>query len=159
MPVPDSIPPVLLQPMNKLAIVSVLFLFLQACNRPETITREEVIETIGKFDKGWKGKDSVIVNEVLAPSYIYFTRSGGTFNRGNVVYTAGSPDYLLDTVQRKLFDIQLEGNTAIANTVWIARGSYFEKPFFDTQRCSITVIKEKGKLQILSEHCTPIKKD
>lgn len=143
--------------MNKMIFFPLLALLLAACTNRETITREEVIEIIGRFDKGWKAKDSTLVDAVLAPSYIYFTQSGGTFSRPNVVYTAGSPDYILDTVQRKMVDIHLEGNTAVANTVWIARGSYFEKPFNDTQRCSITVIKQEGKLHILSEHCTPVK--
>lgn len=144
--------------MKKLVFISLLTGLL-ACKKSETITRDEVMETIQRFDRGWKAKDSSGVDAVLSPSYIYFTQSGGTFSRQNVVFTAGSPDYMLDTVQRRIFDIQIQGNTAVANTVWIARGMYFNKPFADTQRCSITLIKSKGKTSILSEHCTPVRKE
>lgn len=112
---------------------------------------------IHRFDVGWKNKNVKTIDSILSASYIYFTRSGGIFDRKNVVFTAGSADYKLDTVNRQEFDIKIQGNTAVVNTVWYAKGSYFDKPFNDTQRCSITVIKNNGKVEILSEHCTPIK--
>ena len=31
------------------------------------------------------------------------------------------------------------------------------KQFNDKQRCSVTIVKHKGKVRILAEHCTPIK--
>lgn len=130
---------------------------MMACAKPETLSREEVTEAINRFDKGWKEKNAALVDSLLSPSYIYFTQSGGTFSRNNVVHTAGSADYTLDTVQRQQLEIRIEGNTAIVNTIWKARGQYFEKPFADTQRCSLTLIKQKGEVRILSEHCTPVR--
>ena len=97
-----------------------------------------------------------MVESVLSPSYIYFTQSGRIFDSTNVVHTAGSTDYTLDSVQRKQFDIKIEGNIAVVNTVWIGSGTYLNSPFNDSQRCSITLIKKKGKVEILSEHCMPI---
>jgi len=79
------------------------------------------------------------------------------FDRKSVVQTAGSADYKLDSMQRQQYDIKIEGNTAVVNTIWNASGSYFNVPFNDRQRCSITLIKKDGKVEILSEHCTPIK--
>lgn len=112
---------------------------------------------IQRFDEGWKNKNADSVDAILSPSYVYYTQSGGTFDRKNVVNTAGSPDYKLDTVNRQQFEIKIEGNTAVINTVWNAKGSYFGTPFNDSQRCSLTIIKTNGKVEILSEHCTPIK--
>ncbi|MBC7874627.1 MAG: hypothetical protein H7Y01_11550 [Ferruginibacter sp.] len=63
----------------------------------------------------------------------------------------------MKTLQRQHFDIIIEGNTAVANTVWNGKGLYFGTPFNDSQRCSITLIKKNGKVEILSEHCTPVK--
>ncbi len=128
-----------------------------SCRQKEILTREEVTAAIQYFDNGWKTKNSKTVDSILSPSYIYFTQSGGIFDRKNVVHTAGSADYMLDTVQRQQFDIKIEGNTAVVNTLWAAKGSYFGTPFNDSQRCSITLIKNNGKVEILSEHCTPIK--
>ena len=133
------------------------FILVQACQQKEVLTREEVVAAVLQFDTAWKRKNAKEVDSVLSSSYVYFTQSGGTFDRRNVVQTAGSPDYQLDTMFRQQLDIKIEGNTAIVNTIWKGRGSYFDRPFNDTQRCSITVIKNKGKVEILSEHCTPIK--
>jgi len=94
---------------------------------------------------------------VLAPGYIYFPRSGGVFSREGGVQPAGSPPYTLDSVDRTDFIVALFENTAIVSTRWRGRGIYQGQPFDENQRCSITVTKVKDKVQILSEHCTPIK--
>ncbi len=132
-------------------------LTLPSCQEKEAITREEVVAAIQRFDEGWKNKNAKIVDSILAPGYVYFTQSGGTYGKKNVVHTAGSPDYQLASLTRQQFDIIIEGNTAIANTTWVGKGVYFEAPFNDNQRCSITLIKTNGKVEILSEHCTPIR--
>ncbi|MFZ1330309.1 MAG: nuclear transport factor 2 family protein [Chitinophagaceae bacterium] len=141
----------------KWAAILMITFFSQSCQQKEILTREEVIAAIQRFDQGWKNKNPAEVDTVLSPSYDYFTQSGGTFDRKNIIYTAGSSDYKLDTVHRKQIDIKIEGNTAIVNTIWYGKGSYLDNPFDDRQRCSITIIKNKGKVEILSEHCTLIK--
>ena len=144
--------------MKKIKFATIFIMLIgQSCNHKEILTKEKVIAAVQRFDNGWKLKNSKTVDSILSASYIYFTQSGGIFDRNNVVHTAGSTDYLLDSVQRQQFDIKIEGNTALINTTWIGKGSYFNSPFNDSQRCSITLIKNKGKVEILSEHCTPIK--
>ena len=98
----------------KWAAILMITFFSQSCQQKEILTREEVIAAIQRFDQGWKNKNPAEVDTVLSPSYVYFTQSGGTFDRKNIIYTAGSSDY-------------------------------------------ITIIKNKGKVEILSEHCTLIK--
>ncbi len=139
------------------AVITLIVFTNLSCQQKETLSREEVVAAIQRFDEGWKNKNADSVDAILSPSYVYYTQSGGTFDRKNVVNTAGSPDYKLDTVYRQQFEIKIEGNTAVINTVWNAKGSYFGTPFNDSQRCSLTIIKKNGKVQILSEHCTPIK--
>ena len=97
-----------------------------------------------------------MVDSVLAPSYIYFTQSGGTFVRSKLVETAGSSEYLLDTAERVEYQVELFENTAVVSTRWIGKGVYKGVYFDENQRCSLTIIKIKNKVQILSEHCTPI---
>lgn len=129
-----------------------------SCKKKQTpLTREEVIAVIKRFDEGWKGKSLLIVDSLLAPSYIYFTQSGGTFGRSKLVETAGSSAYLLDTADRMEYQVELYENTAVVSTRWIGRGVYKGVYFNENQRCSLTIIKIKDKVQILSEHCTPIK--
>ena len=127
----------------------------QVTNTP--LTEEEVTAVIAAFDKGWQTKDSSIVDSVLSPNYLYFTQSGHTFERANLLATAGSDVYQLQTMVREEQTIQLEGNTAVVNTVWTGKGTYHGENFDDKQRCSITIVKNNGQVKILAEHCTPIK--
>jgi Domain of unknown function (DUF4440) len=145
--------------MKKIAPFFFGFLFcISACKQAEKpLTQEEVIAVIQKFDDGWRQKNLSMVDSVLAPAYIYFTQSGGLFSRDSVVQTAGSPAYTLDTMSRREFAVELHGTTAIVSTRWRGKGVYKELPFDEDQRCSITVIKEKGRVMIAAEHCTPIK--
>lgn len=138
------------------ALTFILF-FSISCQKNDKLTREEVIAVINKFDEGWENKNGKLVDSVLSLQYIYFTQSGNTFDRASLVKTASSAVYKLQTMEREQLTIQIEGNTAVVNTVWKGKGSYHGEKFDDNQRCSITIVKNNGKVSILSEHCTPIK--
>lgn len=143
--------------MNKVVLAASLIVILASCKQEEKLTEEEVMAVIGKFDEGWQHKDARLVDSVLSEKYVYFTQSGHTFDRASLVTTAGSPVYTLQNMQRKEYTVQLEGNTAVVNTIWQGKGSYHGEEFDDNQRCSITIVKNKGQVKILSEHCTPIR--
>lgn len=147
--------------MKRPLYLLVLFVVMAGClgrkkkNLP--LTEEEAIAVILKFDEGWENKNLRTVDSVLAPEYIYFTQSGGLFSRDSLVQTAGSATYTLSKMERSSFVVKLTGNVAIVSTRWRGTGIYRGRPFDEDQRCSITVVKNKGKVEILSEHCTPIK--
>lgn len=133
-------------------------LILVSCNQNDnSITDDEVINVIKKFDAGWQNKNLKAVDSVLAPAYVYFTQSGGTFSRDSVVATAGESSYVLHDMSRSELLISLYDNTAVVSTRWKGKGTYRGTPFDEDQRCSVIVIKKDGKVEILSEHCTPIK--
>jgi hypothetical protein len=138
-------------------LVAVSSSVVSCVQKSKPLTKEEVIAVISRFDAGWNSKNLKTVDSVLAPGYIYFTQSGGTFSRDSVVATAGSPAYTLEKVTRRDYEVQLLGNTAIASTRWQGRGIYKGIPFDEDQRCSITIVKTGSKVEILSEHCTPVK--
>lgn len=123
------------------------------------LTEEEVLDVITRFDEGWKNKNLQLVDSTLAPSYIYFTQSGGLFSREGVVKTAGSAEYTLDSVWRHAIKVTLYENTAVVSSEWEGKGIYRGVPFDEDQRCSVIVVKANNKVQILSEHCTPITTD
>ena len=123
----------------------------------QDITKQEVITAIKKFDNGWEYKNMAAVDSVLSPTYIYFTQSGNTFSRDSLVATSGENDYLLHDMSRSEIEVSLTGNTAVVSTRWKGKGIYRGTPFNEDQRCSLVLIKKDNKVQILSEHCTPIK--
>jgi hypothetical protein len=144
--------------MKRLLTVSTALLVLfTSCKKNKLLTEKEVAAVINSFDEGWRTKNLQEVDSVLAPVYIYFTQSGGVFSREGVVKTAGSDEYKLDTVSRSVITVQLFENTAVASTRWKGKGIYRGVPFDEDQRCSIIIVKANDKIQILSEHCTPIK--
>ena len=134
-----------------------IFLFSSCVKTPPPLTREEVITVIRKFDDGWRHKNMKDVDAVLAPAYVYFTQSGGIFSRDSVVATAGSTNYSLEDMSRSAYDVELFENTAVVSTRWQGKGVYHGKSFDEDQRCSLTILKHHNKIEILSEHCTPIK--
>ena len=138
-------------------LIMSLISFVSCTKTQSPLSREEVIAVIKRFDVGWKNKDVKLVDSVLAPSYIYFTQSGGIFSRENLVQTAGSADYTLDTFERSHYFVELFENTAVVSTKWAGKGIYIGVPFDEIQRCSLTIIKANGKVEILTEHCTLIK--
>ncbi len=142
-------------------LITTLFVIvagLSSCiKNTNQLTREEVIAVIRCFDEGWQHKNLAAVDSVLAPSYIYFTQSGGVFSRTNLVQTAGSPAYSLKRMERMEYDVTLYENTAVVSTRWQGEGMYKGVYFNEDQRCSLTIIKTKDKVEILSEHCTPIR--
>jgi hypothetical protein len=140
-----------------LLITSLLYSACKNNNAEDLLTEKEVIAVMDKFDQGWKEKNAALVDSVLSPHYLYFTQSGKTFNRASIVATAGSSDYSLQTMERDNLTIQLEGNTAVVNTIWKGKGAYHGENFDDRQRCSVTIVKLNGQVRILAEHCTPIR--
>jgi hypothetical protein len=143
---------------KKLLFFLFLIIAFYSCNQKQTpITTEDVIQVINQFDDGWKNKNLEKVDSVLSPLYVYFTQSGGVFTRDSVVATAGESTYILHSMSRSEFEITLTGNTAVASTRWRGKGIYRGSPFDEDQRCSIVVTKNNNKVEILSEHCTPIK--
>ncbi|HXB42430.1 MAG TPA: DUF4440 domain-containing protein [Puia sp.] len=141
-------------------IVSFLFVMIasQSCKNDQIpLTTEEVINVIRQFDDGWRTKNLQKVDSVLSPLYVYFTQTGGLFSRDSVVATAGEATYALQSMSRSEIEITLSGNTAIASTRWKGKGTYRGTPFDEDQRCSIVVVKIGNTVEILSEHCTPIK--
>jgi hypothetical protein len=139
-------------------ILFILFVVtaLYSCEQ-EPITKDEVINAIKKFDDGWQNKNLHAVDSVLSPAYIYFTQSGSTFSRDSVVATAGENSYTLNDMSRTEIAVTLYDNTAIVSTRWKGKGTYRGTTFDEDQRCSIVLIKKNNKVEILSEHCTPIK--
>ncbi len=137
---------------------TLLLVFFSSCDKgPTPLTEQEVHAVIKRFDEGWRTKNAKEVDAVLSSKYLYFTQSGNTFDRASLVQTAESSVYQLQTMEREQFTMQIEGNTAVVNTVWKGKGSYHGENFDDKQRCSITVVKVNDEVKILAEHCTPIR--
>lgn len=143
--------------MKRLSCLTALVVFLMSCSRPELISAQEATEAIGRFDRAWQAKNESGLDSVLADQYQYFTQSGGVVSRANLLATARSRAYILENGDRDPVSVTIKGNVAVVNTTWRGRGIYQGRAFNDYQRCSVTLIKEGGRVRILSEHCTLIR--
>jgi ketosteroid isomerase-like protein len=144
--------------MGKKTFILFFIAFALGCSKKEKLlTEQEVFAVINRFDEGWRNKNAKLVDSVLSEKYLYFTQSGHIFTRSNIVSTAGSDIYELQTMERENLTMQIEGDAAVVNTIWKGKGYYHGEQFNDKQRCSITIVKHDGQVKILAEHCTPIK--
>jgi ketosteroid isomerase-like protein len=144
--------------MRKIICIIFFIAFTLGCSKKEKLlTEQEVYAVINKFDEGWRNKNAELVDSVLSEKYLYFTQSGHIFTRPNIISTAGSDIYELQTMERENLTMQIEGDAAVVNTIWKGKGYYHGEQFNDKQRCSITIVKHDGQVKILAEHCTPIK--
>jgi len=143
--------------MKRILIALILLNFISCKRKNELLTEAEVLACIAAFDKGWESKDPKLVDSVLSEKYMYYTQSGNPFNRENLIATAGSDIYTLQTMKRESLTMQIDGDAAVVNTIWSGKGVYHGEAFDDRQRCSITIVKHKGIVKILAEHCTSIK--
>lgn len=143
--------------VQTITFVFIISIMLTSCMKQDILSEKEVVDTINRFDRPWETKNMKGVDSVLSPAYIYFTQSGNEFNRDSVVATAGQNNYLLSKMSRNEFHVTITGNTAVVSTRWKGAGSYNGEPFDEDQRCSIVVIKNEGRIAILSEHCTPVR--
>jgi hypothetical protein len=144
--------------MRNITFILLFSLFSLSCTkREELLSEQEVFAVINRFDEGWRNKNAELVDSVLSEKYLYFTQSGHIFTRSNIVSTAGSDIYELQTMERENLTMQIEGDAAVVNTIWKGKGYYHGEQFNDKQRCSITIVKHDGQVKILAEHCTPIK--
>lgn len=137
--------------------ITVSVLLFGCLQKEKELTEQEVYAVLDKFDQGWEQKNADLVDSVLSEHYVYYTQSGQPFDRKNIIATAGSDVYQLQNMDREHLTLQIEGNTAVVNTIWKGKGFYHGEQFNDKQRCSVTIVKHKGKVRILAEHCTPIK--
>jgi hypothetical protein len=137
--------------------ITVSVLLFGCLQKEKELTEQEVYAVLDKFDQGWEKKNADLVDSVLSEHYVYYTQSGQPFDRKNIIATAGSDVYQLQNMDREHLTLQIEGNTAVVNTIWKGKGFYHGEQFNDKQRCSVTIVKHKGKVRILAEHCTPIK--
>ncbi len=115
-----------------------------------------VRQVITRLDSAWNSKDSLGVEKVLAPTYVYFSSKGGITPRDQALGFLVAPHYRLDYADRSEIEVHLFGASAVVSSRWRGRGSWEGKEFVDDQRCSLTLGWNSAGWQVLSEHCTQI---
>ncbi len=153
-----------MQLMNKLLAVTLAL--LGSCNtrHPKPIeagllTETEVKDFITNYDKAWENRDTATMKEIMADKYIYFTSTGDTRTRDNIIsWFTPADKYNVETAYRNEVRITLNGNTAVVSSHWIGKGVFGTEKFNDDQRCGLVIQKINGKIKIISEHCVQIER-
>jgi ketosteroid isomerase-like protein len=152
--------------MYKFYLALIGCFLMAACHsgRPKPVdaamlTENEVRDFINRYDKAWAERDTVAMKEIMDDKYIYFSSTGNTTTKDNIISWFSPADkYKVDTAYRNEINIILNANTAIVSTHWAGNGTFGEEKFDDDQRCGLVVQKLNGKLKIISEHCVQIEK-
>lgn len=121
------------------------------------ITEAEVKDFIRQYDVMWASRDTGLMKQAMDDQYIYFTSTGSTIGRADVIsWFTPADKYKVEKAERSEISVQLNGNTAIVSSRWIGNGSFGNEKFNDDQRCGLVIQKSDGKLKLLTEHCTQI---
>ena len=142
-----------------LLLISASLLFGCANNisKSDTLTEKEVSDFILHYDELWAKRDTTGMKAAMAENYIYFSSTGNTTTRARILsWFTPADKYKVDTAKRSELSVTINGNTAIVSSRWIGSGSFDGERFSDDQRCSLTILKQDGKLKLISEHCTQI---
>ena len=150
--------------MRFIAIWIISSAFLFSCRSDQQVgkndgllTEAEVKDFISKYDLLWARKDTTGMKQAMDENYIYFTSTGSTIGRKDILGWFNPADkYHVEKAERSEISIQIKGNTAIVNSRWIGNGSFDGDKFNDDQRCGLVIQKLNGELILVAEHCTQI---
>ena len=140
----------------------VLFLctaiFATAPAKPSAPPQDDVLRFVEEYDRAWNNKDATTVGRILASDYVYFSSQGQVQARQHMLDMLLSPKYKLASAERSEMTAHRLSGTAVVSSRWQGHGSYDGKQFRDDQRCSIVLVRQEQRWQVLSEHCTQIVK-
>jgi len=117
---------------------------------------EQLTQLVARYDRAWNGRDSLTVNELLAPNYQYFTSRGGISSRAETMKFLADPDYALERAHRSELAVTVSGMVAVVSSRWQGQGSYRGERFVDDQRCGQTWVRNGRAWQLLNEPCATI---
>ena len=148
----------------RLIVLAAISVFFVSCNTNQEkeksgdpLTEVEVKDFIREYDQMWASRDTGLMKQAMDDQYIYFTSTGSTRGRGDIIsWFTPADKYKVEKAERSEISIQLKGNTGIVSSRWVGNGSFGSEKFNDDQRCSLIIQKTDGKLKLLAEHCTQI---
>ena len=119
-------------------------------------SEKDVIHVIEEYDRAWNNKDASAVARLLAPDYVYFSSTGQVQSRQHMLDMVLSAKYVLASAERSEVKVYRLSGTAVVSSRWKGHGLYDGKEFRDDQRCSVVLVRDGQRWQVLSEHCTQI---
>ncbi len=130
---------------------------LAAFSRGAAQTEVPAIERlVARYDSAWNRRDSLMVNQLLAPNYQYFSSRGSVSSRGETMKVLSDPGYKLERARRSEVAVTLSGDVAVVSSRWQGVGTYKSERFVDDQRCGQTWVRTGPSWQLLNEHCVQI---
>jgi ketosteroid isomerase-like protein len=120
---------------------------------PQPAAVEAVIRA---YDAAWSARDSIAVDSMLAPEYVYLSSRGRVVSRAQTLALLSSPQYVLQRAERTELEAHVTATTAVVASRWRGSGSYRGAPFTDDQRCSLVLVRAAEGWRIAAEHCTQL---
>jgi ketosteroid isomerase-like protein len=140
-------------------IATAALLVLTACAHPRlaVLAPSDVNVLIHRYDCAWNGRDTAIVNALLAPDYVYFSSRGDVANRDSALAMLTSPAYVLNAATRSdVIVTHASPGVVVVASRWRGHGTWQGRPFTDDQRCSLVLRQADRQWQVLAEHCTQL---
>jgi ketosteroid isomerase-like protein len=141
------------------AVPLMLLAVVAGCSghRLAVLSPSDVATVIHRYDSAWNGRDTAMVNALLAPDYVYFSSRGGLTERPAALSMLAAPGYVLQAATRS--DVVVTHSSpglVVVSSRWRGHGTWQGEPFRDYQRCSLVLRQTGAQWQVLAEHCTQI---
>jgi hypothetical protein len=144
-----------------LAVVTAIV--VTSCNntgvqpKGDELTEAEVKAWVDDYDDSWEKRDTTFMKQVMDEHYIYFTSTGSTISRNEIInWFTPADKYKVDTAARSEISVRIHRNTAVVSSRWTGSGTFGNERFNDDQRCGLVLMKESGQICIILENCTQI---
>lgn len=132
--------------------------FLGCLPATQAGTEPALRQAIATYDSAWSAKDQGAVAATMAPAFAYYSSEGDVTPREKMLGFLADSLYRVEWSERSELEPRIDGSVAVVASRWRGRGQWSGGRFDDDQRCSMTWRYASGSWQVLSEHCTQIKR-
>ena len=118
---------------------------------------QDVLAAENQMTKALQTNNVELYGSFLADKYVQ-TDQDGTVLLGKAATLADMKTYIFNNEELSDLKVMVYGDTAIATSTFVAKGTYQSKPIDSRGRFTDTWVKLDGKWQLVAEHYSMIKK-
>ena len=141
-------------------LLSVLLLGILAttparAQAPEAV-RAELLALEARWDSAVVRKDIAVLEQILAPSFVYIGADGSVSTRAEMLAGLRAPELEIDPFETRDVQVRLYGETAILTGWFEQTGRVGGRPYRVRSRYTDVYVREAGRWLAVSAHSSAL---